>query len=37
MAAVSQEIAQVKAQLKTIKDPELQAYVDRVGKSLVPN
>jgi predicted Zn-dependent protease len=36
MAAVSQEIAQVKAQLKTIKDPELQAYVDRVGRSLVP-
>jgi predicted Zn-dependent protease len=36
MAAASQEMAQVRAQLKTIKDPELQAYVDRVGRSLVP-
>ncbi|HET7294401.1 MAG TPA: tetratricopeptide repeat protein [Vicinamibacteria bacterium] len=36
MAAVDQEIAQVKTQLKTVKDPELQAYVDRVGRSLVP-
>jgi len=36
MAAANQEVAQVKAQLKVIKDPELQAYVDRVGRSLVP-
>jgi predicted Zn-dependent protease len=36
MAAASQEMNQIKTQLKTIKDPELQAYVDRVGKSLVP-
>jgi len=36
MAAAAQEIAQVKSQLKVINDPELQAYVDRVGKSLVP-
>jgi predicted Zn-dependent protease len=36
MAAASQEMAQVRAQLKTIKDPALQAYVDRVGTSLVP-
>ena len=36
MAAASQEIAQLKAKLKTINDPELQAYVDRVGTSLVP-
>ena len=36
MAAASQEMAQVRAQLKTIKDPELQAYVERVGRSLVP-
>ena len=36
MAAASQEMGQIRAQLKTIKDPELQAYVDRVGKSLVP-
>ena len=36
MAAASQEIAQVKAQLKTVKDPALQAYIDRVGRSMVP-
>ena len=36
MAAASQEMSQVRQQLKTIKDPELQAYVDRVGRSLVP-
>ena len=36
MAAAGQEIAEVKAQLKTVKDPELQAYVDRIGRSLVP-
>jgi len=36
MAAVSQEIGQVRSKLKTVKDPELQAYVDRVGRSLVP-
>ena len=36
MAAASQEMAQVRTQLKTIKDPALQAYVDRVGSSLVP-
>jgi predicted Zn-dependent protease len=36
MSAASQEMAQIRSQLKTIKDPELQAYVDRVGKSLVP-
>jgi predicted Zn-dependent protease len=36
MAAAGQEMAQIRAQLKTVKDPELQAYVDRVGRSLVP-
>jgi len=36
MAAVSEDIGQVRSQLKTIKDPDLQAYVDRVGRSLVP-
>jgi predicted Zn-dependent protease len=36
MAAAGQEIAQVKTQLKTVKDPELQAYVERIGRSLVP-
>jgi predicted Zn-dependent protease len=36
MAAASQEMAQVRAQLKTMKDPGLQAYVERVGRSLVP-
>ena len=34
MGAASQEIAQMRAQLKTIKDPELQAYVDRIGRRL---
>jgi predicted Zn-dependent protease len=38
MAAASKEVNQIKAQLKaeTVNDPELQAYVDRVGRSLVP-
>ena len=38
MAAASQEVAQIKSQLKAkmVNDPALQAYVDRVGKSLVP-
>jgi predicted Zn-dependent protease len=36
MAAAAQEIAQVKQQLKKVDDPMLQAYVDRVGRSLVP-
>jgi predicted Zn-dependent protease len=36
MVAASQEMAQLRSQLKTIKNPELQAYVDRVGRSLVP-
>ena len=38
MAAASKEVNQIKAQLKaeTISDPELQAYIDRVGRSLVP-
>jgi predicted Zn-dependent protease len=29
-------MAKLRSQLKTVKDPELQAYVDRVGRSLVP-
>jgi predicted Zn-dependent protease len=29
-------MGQIRGQLKTIKDADLQAYVDRVGKSLVP-
>jgi predicted Zn-dependent protease len=38
MAAASQEVQQIKAQLKgkAVNDPELQAYVNRVGRSLVP-
>jgi predicted Zn-dependent protease len=36
MAAASQEMAKIRSQLKTIKDPDMQAYVDRVGRSLVP-
>lgn len=36
MAAASEEMAKVRSQLKVMKDPELQAYVDRVGRSLVP-
>ena len=38
MAAASQEVSQIRAQLKakTINDPSLQAYIDRVGRSLVP-
>jgi predicted Zn-dependent protease len=36
MAQARQEVGQVQQQLKRINDPELQAYVDKVGKSLVP-
>ena len=36
MAAAGQEVNQVRAQLKPINDPELQAYVDKIGRSLVP-
>jgi predicted Zn-dependent protease len=36
MAACKQEVAQLQRQLKVINDPELQAYVDKVGRSLVP-
>jgi len=36
MAEVKQEIGQVKGQIKKINDPELQAYVEKVGRSLVP-
>ncbi len=36
MAEVKQEVGQVKGQLKPIHDPELQAYVEKVGRSLVP-
>ncbi|HET9316716.1 MAG TPA: tetratricopeptide repeat protein [Vicinamibacteria bacterium] len=36
MAAAGQEVDQIKRQIKPLQDPELQAYVDRVGKSLVP-
>jgi predicted Zn-dependent protease len=36
MAAAGDEIAQLQGQLKKVNDPELQAYVDRVGRSLVP-
>ena len=36
MAAASQEMGQIRAQLNTLKDSELQAYVDRVGRKLVP-
>jgi predicted Zn-dependent protease len=36
MAMAGEEVAKVKSQLKTAKDPALQAYVDRVGRSLVP-
>ena len=36
MAQARQEVAQVQRQLKRINDPALQAYVDRVGRSLVP-
>jgi predicted Zn-dependent protease len=36
MAAADQEINQMKQQIKGINDPELQAYVDRIGRSLVP-
>src|SRR5262245_4723825 len=36
MAMASQEVAQLKQQLKKIEDPELQAYVERIGRSLVP-
>src|SRR5262249_29367968 len=36
MAMASQEVGQIKRQLKRIDDPALQAYVERVGRSLVP-
>lgn len=36
MGAASQEMAKLRQQLKVVNDPELQAYVDRVGRSLVP-
>jgi predicted Zn-dependent protease len=36
MAAAGQEIGQLKQQLQKINDPELQAYVERIGRSLVP-
>ncbi len=36
MAAADQEIQQLQRQLKKVNDPELQAYVDRIGRSLVP-
>ena len=36
MAAAEKEIGDVRKQLKKVNDPELQAYVDRVGRSLVP-
>ena len=36
MAMASQEVAQIKQQLKKLDDPELQGYVERVGRSLVP-
>lgn len=36
MGAASQEMAQLRKQLKKVDDPVLQAYVDRVGRSLVP-
>jgi predicted Zn-dependent protease len=37
MAAASEEVAKLKQQLKPIQDPGLQAYVEKVGKSLVPS
>jgi predicted Zn-dependent protease len=36
MAAAGQEVAELKQQLKRIEDPELQAYVEGVGRRLVP-
>jgi predicted Zn-dependent protease len=36
MAAAGQEVDQIKRQIKGIQDPELQSYVERVGRSLVP-
>ena len=36
MAAVGQEVGQLQRQLKKVDDPELQAYVERVGRRLVP-
>jgi predicted Zn-dependent protease len=36
MAAAGKEMAQLRSLLKTVDDRELQAYVDRVGRSLVP-
>jgi Zn-dependent protease with chaperone function len=37
MTLVSQEVAQMKEQLPLLEDPELQSYVARVGRSLIPN
>jgi predicted Zn-dependent protease len=36
MAEARQEVDQVQRQLKRVNDPALQAYVDRVGRSLAP-
>jgi Zn-dependent protease with chaperone function len=36
MAAASEEVAKLKMQLKPVQDPQLQGYVERVGRSLVP-
>jgi hypothetical protein len=36
MALASEEVAKLKQQLQPIQDPELQGYVEKVGKSLVP-
>jgi predicted Zn-dependent protease len=36
MAACEKEVAQMQRQLKVIHDPQLQAYIDKVGHSLVP-
>ena len=36
MAAAGQEMAQIRKQLKTVNDPTLQAYVDKIGRALVP-
>ena len=36
MAMANQEVAQIKQKMKKLDDPELQAYVERVGRSLVP-
>lgn len=36
MSAANQEVEQIKAQLKPTRDAALQAYVERVGRSMVP-